>query len=277
MKWTVFFTLLIMIVSCGSADYKESSMPTSYYAGEAKADFKTKKQVATSGKRNKQDKKIIKEADMSFEVKNYDISRKEINFIVKKHKGYISNERQENTSYRKQNTIEVRIPALKFDACLKDFEKIALHLDYKNISGKDITEEFFDIKIRLRNKKKVEQRYVELLKQAKNVKDILLIEEKLRIIREEIESKEGRLKYLNDKVSFSTISLNIYQKLEYKYVARDETSFLEHITKALHQGWKGFLAFIIGVFYMWPLIIISIIVIILLRRYLKRRKNNKQE
>ena len=79
---------------------------------------------------------------------------------------------------------------------------------------KDVTEEYTDVVIRLKNKKEAEKRFLEILKQTKTIKEILDVEEHLREIREEIESKEGRLKFLNDQVSYSTINLSIYQVSE---------------------------------------------------------------
>ena len=70
-------------------------------------------------------------------------------------------------------------------------------IDYENITTKDVTEEYIDLESRLNTKLEVKQRYESILrKQAKTVKDILATEEKLQIIQEEIESVQGRLKYL---------------------------------------------------------------------------------
>jgi hypothetical protein len=95
------------------------------------------------------------------------------------------------------------------------------------------------------------------------------VEEKLRVIREEIESKEGRLKYLNDQVSLSTIHLDIYQKLTFE----PGFKFLKKIGSALKGGWKGLLRVVIGLIYIWPLLIIfSGVLIWLIRKSRKKKK-----
>lgn len=51
--------------------------------------------------------------------------------------------------------------------------------DHKNIEVKDVTEEFLDVKARLKTKKELEDRYIDLLKKANNIKEILEIETRL--------------------------------------------------------------------------------------------------
>ena len=70
----------------------------------------------------------------------------------------------------------------------------------KSVNANDVTEQYYDVKIRLENERQVEKRYLELLAQARTVKDILDIEEKLGKVRQEIESKEGRLRFSTDLV-----------------------------------------------------------------------------
>ena len=78
-----------------------------------------------------------------------------------------------------------------------------------------MTEEFIDIEQRLKNKKEVQRRYIEILQnKAKTVEDVLAAEDKIRIIQEEIESREGRLRYLKDNIALSTINIEMYQELE---------------------------------------------------------------
>ena len=82
-----------------------------------------------------------------------------------------------------------------------------------------MTEEFVDLKARLKAKKELEDRYLQLLEQAKNVKEMLEIERELSNIREEIEAKEGRLQYLQNKVTLSTIYINFYKTTQSKGVS----------------------------------------------------------
>jgi len=90
---------------------------------------------------------------------------------------------------------------------LKD---LFVSIDSQGIQVEDITQKYVDIYARLNSKKDVEKRFLILLQKASNVKEILDIEQALRQIREEIDSTESNLKYFQNSIQFSTISIYAY-------------------------------------------------------------------
>jgi hypothetical protein len=212
------------------------------------------------------EKKIIKTAEINIEVKDLKKSRVKLSKMLMKHKAYISNEKEENNSNIISNTLIIRISSEQFDSLLNEISDEAFNVDSKNVSLDDVTEEFIDITARLKNKKEVEKQYLELLKKAYTVDDILNVNEHLRIIREEIESTEGRLKYLESQVSYSTINLYMYQPGQKVY-----RGFGYKLINGLEGGWKGILTFLVGLTYAWPLLI----VIAGIFWFIRRRKKKK--
>jgi len=99
-----------------------------------------------------------------------------------------------------------------------------------------VTEEFIDLETRLQNKISYLSKYNELLKKAKSVKDILEIEEKTRLIQEEIESVQGRLKFLNNQVDFSALDLQISKKLDLKQYSSNQGKFIERLKTSLTKA-----------------------------------------
>ena len=95
----------------------------------------------------------------------------------------------------------IRVPADRFDELLLIIEPLASKIESKNINTQDVTEEFIDVETRLKTKKELETRYLEILKQAKTVTDIISIESQIATVRSEIESMEGRINYLKNQVS----------------------------------------------------------------------------
>jgi hypothetical protein len=186
--------------------------------------------------------------------------------------GYISNENQNRESGNLENSWTVRIPAEKFDTFLGDVEKESIYVDSKNVSAEDVTAEYVDNELRIKSKQKVFERYLELLKQAKNVQEIMAVEEQIRVIREEIESKEGRQKYLNDQVSFSTITVSFYQETETS--SAPEQPFYVKIWKNFVEGWSSFFNMIIGLFYLIPYILLLFGLFYLLRKWWKRSRKS---
>jgi len=218
------------------------------------------------------DKKIIKDARIGIQVENYTSYRIKLDSAIIKANGYISSDNLDKNDYNINCELVIRIPADYFDKFISSIEKGTEKLLYKNISARDVTEEFIDIEARLKTKKEVEKRYIQLLSRAKNIKEILEVEEKLRVLREEIESKEGRLKYLKRQVSYSTIYLNVTQNYEYKYEPEKKKNFFQRLFKSMDKGWKGFIVFVLFLFRLWPLILIGIATFYYIRRIRRKKK-----
>lgn len=217
--------------------------------------------------------KIIKNASMSVEVDNYEDAIKKIKSDIKKWGAYTSNENENGYGYMISNTLTIRVGSDNFESLINDLTQGVKKVESKTISAVDVSEEFVDIIARLKTKKEVENRYIELLKRANTIQDILYIEDKIRVIREEIEAKEGRLKYLQDRVSYSTITIEIKQLFESD---KNDPGFGEDMGDAFGGGWSGFLVLLVGLTYLWPLWLIIGIGLFILLRVLKRNKRKQK-
>lgn len=152
--------------------------------------------------------------------------------------------------------MRIRIPSENFEKLLSGIDAGKEEVLNKNISARDVTEEFLDIETRLGTKRDFLKRYRELLSKAVNVNDILEIEEQIRLLQEEIESQEGRLKFLADQVAFSSLSVNLYTNKEFVYKPHEEASFFERMKSSFAAGWRGIITFIVALASVWPLLLI---------------------
>lgn len=218
--------------------------------------------------------KLIRTADVRFQVENLDKSTEAIDKIVKEKGAYISTSNLSSTNSEANNTITIRVPNSDFDPLLKSICKESIYMQRKNVSTQDVTEEYIDIEARLKTKKEVEARYIQILKdKAKTVEDVLKAEEQLRVIREEIEAREGRLNYLKNQVNYSTITVQLYQQVEYHEDPQELTeSFGSKAGDGFGQGWDIIKNLIIGLITIWPLLIVALVIWYLVRRSLKARK-----
>lgn len=204
--------------------------------------------------------KIIKTANISMEVMDYAKAKKLIDSIIIRNKAYVVSEGFQQSDVQVGNNMEIKVPATGFDGLLKSLSSVAKRVDYQNIYTQDVTEEYIDVKTRMENKRKVEKTYLDLLRKTSNIEDILKIENKLGEIRAEIESAEGRMKYIDHQVNLSTVSLYFYQKLEFKYTPEELPSFWQKVKEALHAGWKGIVWVLIFFMKIWPVWVITAIV-----------------
>lgn len=203
------------------------------------------------------ERKVIRDGSMEIRVNDVEKGKNKVDTLVKRYKAYYSNESKSNTDYARGYNLTIRVPAASFDEFLLAIETGAGEVVYKNISSRDVTEEFIDIETRLANKRAYIQRYTELLKKAATVKDIIEIQDKLRIIEEEVESTQGRLKYLNNQVDYSTLTLQITKKNDYNiYSNNNQGTFIDRLKISLVKGWFGLVSFVLLMIRIWPFWII---------------------
>jgi len=107
---------------------------------------------------------------------------------------------------REDQRITVRVPTGKFDGTLDKIGKLG-DLLHRNVNVQDVTSEYTDTAIRLRNIEVMRDRLEELLKKANKVDDALAVERELQRVTSEIERLKGRLKLLRELISFSTITV----------------------------------------------------------------------
>lgn len=214
--------------------------------------------------------KIIRNATVRYQVDDYRKSRPAIQKIVEAAGAYISSERESNNGYTLENILTIRVEGRNFDKLMEDLLTQSAYLNEKNVTASDVTEEFVDLEARLRTKVDVEQRYREILRQAGTIPDILAVERELRTVQEEIESAKGRLRYLQDQVSYSTITLTVYQKLDHE--PEPGPGFFADLLQAVRGGWQLVLNIFLGLIYIWPILLLVAGFVWLLRRYRRRKK-----
>jgi hypothetical protein len=261
---SLLYILFIGLTCYSCSDYVENNA-----TAPSAANFESKARRKDVSEKNNvvRDRKIIKEGDISFETESVDLTKSMIVKTVKEFNGYISKENVYEYSDRLEHELIVRVPADKFDLLLKDISKSAIKIESKNINVIDVTAEFIDVEARVKNKKQLEERYMELIKQATKVSEILEIEKEIGELREEIESVEGQMNYLKDRISLSKLTITYYQKNNSDFL------FSNKLAGAFENGWQVFLWFLIGLSNLWIFLVLGLITVYFI---MKRRKNRKK-
>lgn len=213
------------------------------------------------------ERKLIKEGRIEFETNDLPATRKTVFAAIHKYEAYVSADQEYTYSGRKSNTLVIRVPAKDFDSLLSEATQGVDRFDSKEIKVKDVTEEFLDIQARLKTKKELENRYIDLLQQANQVTEILEIEREIGQLRSEIESIEGRLQYLQNRVSFSTLTMTFYESIP------EDNAFAQKFKEGFRNGGDNLVWFFVGLVNIWPFILMGIALILGIRWYRKRKKN----
>ncbi|HBR80864.1 MAG: hypothetical protein UX09_C0011G0007 [Candidatus Uhrbacteria bacterium GW2011_GWE2_45_35] len=168
------------------------------------------------------DQKIIKTGYLDIVVEAVDESAVKITALVTGAGGYIQDsslyEREDGTKW---GSITVRVTTKEFEKTLIEIKKLATAVNTETASGQDVTEEYTDLEARLKNSKAQEAEYLEILKKAVTVEDILNVQNYLGQTRQEIESLQGRIKYLENLTSYSTISVSLSEEPTLKIPSKE--------------------------------------------------------
>lgn len=214
--------------------------------------------------------KIIKEAYLKFETNDLENTYNQVKTAIAANKASIQNDSQEKDYRTITRRLTIRIPSQNFDPFLESISKGVSYFDEKNISSQNVTEQYIDLTSRLNTKRKLEERYIEILKKASKVSEILEIEKQISAIREEIEAKQGQLKYLESRVSESTVTIEFYKTIAQKEGVK--ISYGSKIWTAIQSGFFSLSEFLISIISVWPFIIVFCVFAYFIRKRFKRKK-----
>ncbi|MEJ2005355.1 MAG: DUF4349 domain-containing protein [Cyclobacteriaceae bacterium] len=210
--------------------------------------------------------KLIKTAYLTLQVEDIESSYSQFHGMIEKYGGFIANDNYQNYPERKSRSLTIRVDSEHLETLLTKMAESGGYVENRSINISDVTEEFVDVEIRLKNKRAVRDQYIKLLERADKVEDILKIENELRVIREEIEAKEGRLRYLKDQVALSTIHLELYQEVILAAAPPSKGFFIE-VYENLKAGWMMIIDVFLFIIKLWPLMIIAGIAVFIIRKF----------
>ena len=228
------------------------------------------------------ERKVIKNAYMELEIEKGEFESKlfKITNLAEQNDGFISSTQSYSDSEGNltSGSIVLRVDHENFNYVIDRLKEMGTVRNI-SITGQDVTQEYIDLESRLRNLEAQEDILLELMEQSKNVSDSIEVQRELSYVQEEIEVIKGRMNYLDNMVSFSTIEVYLYEPEPIK--TTPGWGFLD----ALKRGFKGavtvFNGMIVALIVMSPvLVLIAIILIIIwqsIRARNRRRARSKKE
>lgn len=199
---------------------------------------------------------LIYNGTLRLQVEDIPAARIEALTYIQQQSGYVSNEADEQQYATRDLTLTVRIPQKQFATAMEKFVAMAKYVETRRMNSDDVTAEYIDNEARLKVRLESEKQLYEVLKRANTVTDIMAVQQQLRQIREEIESAQGRLKYLRNQVDYSTITLTFFVPQPRPDAPR--MGFWSRIGDNIAGGWHLFVDFIVFLFGIWPFVLLAI-------------------
>lgn len=203
------------------------------------------------------DKKIIRTADLQMELRDYHAFDRAYREGIRKLGGYIAKEEQRQSDERIENNVSIRVPVASFEEAISLLTPSGEKLIDKKISSEDVGSQIMDTRARMEARKHIRDRYLEMLKQAKTMEEILQVQNEINEQQETIESAAGRVNYLSHAAAYSTINLTYYQLLVATPVVK-EPGYALRFWEALKNGWNAIASIGLVLANIWPLLLLVI-------------------
>ena len=181
-------------------------------------------------------------------------------------------------------TLTVRVPAEKLNAALDQIKALtgdaAKYTLSENISGQDVTQEYTDLKSRLRNLEEANAKLSELYDGATKTEDALAIYQQKVQVTEQIEVLKGQIQYYEQASSKSAITVQIVAKESIAPVTIagwQPAGVARDAVQALINFGKGLVNFLIwmGILIIPVIVIIGLPIYFLVRWLVRRNRRNQ--
>lgn len=162
-------------------------------------------------------RKIIYNARLTLIVESITSLSERLAKIVKDAGGYVSETDQSGSTHaQRTSTWTVRIPVEKFDDVLDGLGRLG-EVQQFHKDSQDVSQEYYDTEARILNKQQEEKRLLKHLAESTGkLQDILAVERELTRVRGEIETMQGRIRYLGSLSSLSTVTVTATEVADFK-------------------------------------------------------------
>jgi uncharacterized protein DUF4349 len=177
-------------------------------------------------------RKIIYDAQVDVIVESVDPIAKRVTTLVQDARGYIAEQNVTGSpgSLRSMRW-KIRIPVEQFDSFVESVVSLG-ELERNNRTSQDVSDQYYDIEARIKNKRVEEQTLNKILQERSGkLEDVLKIEIELSRVRGEIEQLEGKIRVLENLSSLATLTLNVREREKYAPSAPVVASFGTQISR----------------------------------------------
>ena len=285
-KFIILLLPLLIFVSCGNKNEKAYALSADEEVAEAEvyvesdelpipppSSLKQHASPSNVGGLNVdviKDRKIKRRAEIEIdELKDVDASKERVGQLLSSLNGFVVSEEFLSTPNFDEYEMKLRVPADSLDKFVASLNGLEGKIWKRNFYSEDLTAKYLDSKSRKETKQAMLENYRRLLSTAKDVEDLLEIQERIDEIQEDAEAMSKVIMKIDYDVEFSSVDLTLSDSYRYSYYGKEEETFLSKVADAF----KGGLDVIVGLIKLWPLYIIAgVIVYFLRKRKLKKAK-----
>jgi len=217
------------------------------------------------------DRKIVKNGYMTLEVNDITAAITGVTAIAKDLNGYVVSSNKQGVQDITYGQISIRVPSDSFDEAFDKLRKLAVNVPNESTNSQDVTEQYTDLQAQLRNLEATEAQYLEILKKAEKVEDILAVQRELSNVRGQIEQIKGRIQYLERTSDMALIDVNLQKTKPIGGTAWSALETLKSAARGLVTFGKALADILIWVAIFSPVWIIILVVVLYFTRWRKAK------
>lgn len=221
-----------------------------------------------------QEQKLVKYVTLSLESKEFDETLEQLIKMVSDLGGYVQNQSVDGSSlyykdsyYERYAYISARIPSDKLDTATAQVGDLC-NVVSRNESVDNISDMYYDTQAHLEMLTIQEERLLEILKQADKLEDIITLEGALTEVRYQIESMTASMKRMDNQVSYSYLSMDLREVIEYQDVRQQPKTFIDEISASFSRSGNNLLYWAKGaVFFIiedGPILLLNLLILFIL-------------
>lgn len=161
-----------------------------------------------------EEKMVVFSAQISLEVEDMTVSANDIALLAEKLSGYVASTQISISDSRSMSYVTIRIPKSRFHEALSRLYTLGKLLDQRTLSD-DVTERYIDLRTRLDNLQRQENRLQEILSKTITVTEILAVEKEIERVRGNIESLQGQINYLDRNIEMSIVRVQLVKAVHW--------------------------------------------------------------
>jgi len=186
------------------------------------------------------DRKIVQTASVRLQVKEVGGAFEEVGRIATAAGGFVASSNFSLQGESQIATATIRVPATRYQEVLSQVRTLGVKVESETSNASDVTEEFSDLGARLRTLEATETQLLQLLGQAKNINEVLQVQDRLNSTRGQIEQVKGRMALLDKLSDLATLTVHLRPVVA---VARNHTGGTDLGAK-VSEAWDGSIEFL---------------------------------
>ena len=233
---------------------------------------------------------VIRTKSLRVEVKDVPKSVESIRAIAAARKGTISalqiasdvdgpiyryDEKTGTQSGALSGYVTVRVPVAEFESFVAEVSKLGT-VRSQSESSDDVTQQHIDLAARLKNLQAEEVRLRDFFDAAKDVKDMLAIEQELARVRGEIESLDAQVKYLERQAAMATVTIELTEPGSIVSPSGDDWGFRDAVTTGIRGAAQVFKVLIVVTITVAPYGLAGLLAFFGIRALLRARRRRTQ-